>query len=95
MKAWHSVCQASSGKSTFGRNCRAGFGGLHAIPRLLEETAHRIAARIKTIDWAPATGLPLWSHQSEGVLGAEDMAVKVGDPLPARRRYVQVRHGLL
>jgi hypothetical protein len=39
--------------------------------------------------------LSLRPHQSEGVLGAEDMAVKVGDPLPARRRHVQVRHGLL
>ena len=39
--------------------------------------------------------LSLRSHEGEGVLSAEYMAVKVGDPLPARRRHVQVRNGLL
>jgi hypothetical protein len=41
----------------------------------------------------PVGGLSLRSHEGEGVLGAEHMTVQVSDPLPPRRRHVQVANG--
>jgi len=34
-------------------------------------------------------------HEHKGVLGAEHVAMQVGDPLPPRRRHVQAAVGLL
>jgi hypothetical protein len=43
----------------------------------------------------PRQVLPLRPHEGEGMLGAEHMAVQVGDPLATCRRHVQVADGLL
>ena len=72
-----------------------GAGGKRRPERGLAQACSRWPSLFPMAKPVPDAQLSLRTHERKRVLRAEYMAVKVGDPLPACCRHVQVRNGFI